>query len=138
MSSISPLRNRYWVWAVGWGLLLAAASRGDPPAGGGEKEVGASRPLPAKVVRAWQQAGAEAGWLRVEEHGGWWFFHPLDESPRAGDMPGFRIRFWRAGFLSGLPAPQQPFGLDLGGAPVTDAELKELAGLKNLQKVADG
>jgi internalin A len=53
-------------------------------------------------------------------------------------MPGFEIRPWRERVVAKLPPPQQSFGLDLSFTEVTDAGLKELAGLKGLQTLRLG
>src|SRR5262249_25947090 len=63
---------------------------------------------------------------------------------RVGDMPVFRFsRLWELHTVERLPAPTQPFGIDLRGidlpsdvkldVEVLDARLKELAGLKELR-----
>src|SRR5262249_55083470 len=88
------------------------------------------RPLPREIIEAWQQAGAEVGWMRVGEHG-YHFFLPEKEG-KAGDQPAFRFATWREGLLAKLPAPARAFGLSLDGTQITDAGLKELASLKNL------
>ena len=48
-------------------------------------------------------------------------------------MPAFRLVVWKAGVFAELPVPPVAFELDLGNTEVTDAGLKELAGLKSLQ-----
>jgi hypothetical protein len=47
-------------------------------------------------------------------------------------LPGFRVSPLADGKFPHLPKVSVPFALDLGGMQVTDAGLKELAGLKNL------
>jgi RNA polymerase sigma factor (sigma-70 family) len=120
----------------------ALARRGTTPfrPGGAEQQPAKDRPpepLPEAIVKAWKDAGAEVGWMRPGSAG---FFRSLglfdlgEEKP--GDLPGFLFSEWRQGVLAKLPDPARPFGLWLGGAQVTDAGLKELAGLaglKNLQ-----
>jgi RNA polymerase sigma factor (sigma-70 family) len=120
----------------------APARRGTAPfrPGGAEQQPAKDRPpepLPEAIVKAWKDAGAEVGWMRPGSAG---FFRSLglfdlgEEKP--GDLPGFLFSEWRQGVLAKLPDPARPFGLWLGGAQVTDAGLKELAGLaglKNLQ-----
>src|SRR5262245_62373163 len=68
-------------------------------------------------------------------------FHFPGPRPVAGSPPKL---FLPEVVLTGLPDPGVPFGLSLFTTSVTDAELKELAGLKSLQalnlgqtKVAD-
>jgi len=50
-------------------------------------------------------------------------------------VPALQLTEWEAGVVRKLPAPKVPFGLALVFAGVTDAGLKELAGLKSLQKL---
>ena len=110
--------------------------------------------LPQPIVDAWTQAGAEVGWVRLDSGGRFQFipasatkpigggFHsgipngPVYPGPKggdqAGDLAGFKIILWREGAIARLPVPQQPFGIFLA-ADVTDASLKELAGLNTLQ-----
>jgi RNA polymerase sigma factor (sigma-70 family) len=123
-------------------LLGAPARRGTTPFRPGDAEPPPAKdrppePLPEAIVKAWKDAGAEVGWMRPGSAG---FFRSLglfdlgEEKP--GDLPGFLFSEWRQGVLAKLPDPARPFGLWLGGAQVTDAGLKELAGLaglKNLQ-----
>src|SRR5262245_21432974 len=73
--------------------------------------------IPKDVVIAWRKfVGAEFGHLNA--------------GPRS--VPGFTVKFWRKGWLSKAPAPEQPFGLQLRSSSITDAALMELAGLKKL------
>src|SRR5262245_36261627 len=91
-------------------------------------------PVPAAIVTAWQDAGAQVGWQRSI---GPDIIPYLDfvEGGRGkrGDLPAFRFVTWKDGLIAKLPDVGRPFGLDLAGAQVTDAGLKELAGLKSLQ-----
>ena len=48
-------------------------------------------------------------------------------------MPVFQFSEWKEGVLAKLPDPGTAFGLSLNATNVTDAGLKELAGLKSLQ-----
>ncbi len=50
-------------------------------------------------------------------------------------IPAFRLTNWQEGVLAKLPQTQVPFGLDLGDTDVTDAGLKELAGLMSPQSL---
>ena len=113
--------------------------------------------LPVVLVSVWKKAGASVGWIRV---GGFGQFGLSDvgisgsnfgKGSRGlnfdvkGEMPAFSFsgsysshrrgstNKWELGFVADLPQPQTPFGLDLTGTTVTEAGLKELAGLKNLQ-----
>ena len=49
------------------------------------------------------------------------------------DVPIFQFKLFPTGKLNGLPPPEVPFSLTLSNSQVTDAGLKELAGLKQLQ-----
>ncbi len=89
------------------------------------------KPLPKEIVEAWKKAGAEVGWMRVNKFGSLEFL-PVKEG-KLGDLPAFRFSRWQEGRLAKLSAPAAAFGLDLRGAQVTGAGLKELAGFKSLQ-----
>ena len=87
--------------------------------------------LPEAIVKAWKEAGAGVGWMPVDKNGffRFWGVHV------PGDLPAFGFSVWKEGQLAKLPAPMTPFGLSLFHAQVTDAGLKELAGLKSLQSL---
>jgi hypothetical protein len=128
MSKHEPSRPR-----VGWvGVTLLALLRADVTTGAGDQA--APKPLPPEVVRAWEKAGAEVGWMGSVE-AGVLRFRAGDEG-KAGEVPGFRF-VWKAGVLPKLAPPAAPFGLDIGLAfKVKDADLKELAALKHLQMLS--
>jgi internalin A len=114
-------------------LVTSVLSRSDGPL---SEKKDPPKPLPEEIVTAWKKAGAEVGWMRVDNFD---LLKPQTEGV-PGDLPafGFSDRAfmglpWEEGMLAKLPAPAAAFGLDLGFTPVTDAGLKELAGLKNLQ-----
>lgn len=86
------------------------------------------KPLPEHIVKAWKDAGATVGWMKVEKSGALSFV----EKPEAGAIPAFRFPKWKDGLVAKLPIPEAPFGLDLSKTEVMDAGLKELAKLKNL------
>ncbi len=86
------------------------------------------KPLPDNIVKAWKDAGATIGWMKVEASGGLAF----TEKPEAGAIPAFRFPNWKDGVVPKLPVPEVAFGLDLSKSDVTDTALKELAKLKNL------
>src|SRR5262245_50317493 len=85
------------------------------------------------VIKAWGQAGLRSGW-----HGRglsrWqvWAFH-ASPAGLTDALPAFRPRRPEQPELPALPDPKVPFALDLSGTEVTDAGLKELAGLKSLR-----
>src|SRR5262249_24957893 len=88
------------------------------------------QPLPRELVAAWTKAGATAGWMIVEP----WAvpFREAAEGKR-GEVPAFVFGKWPEGVVGQLPQPQRAFGLVLRATQVTNADLKELAGLKELQ-----
>ncbi len=99
----------------------------------------APKPLPDDIVRAWKEAGAEVGWLRVHPAGFPAFVEFVHEQAgKPGDLPAFGLAHWPEGRLAKLPAPASAFGLDLRSPQVADAELKELVGLKSLQTLSLG
>jgi internalin A len=112
-------------------------------------------PEPA-VIAAWENAGAEFGWLGSDD-AGWWRFSAARVTDRES-VPCFFLPAWPQAGVKTLPAPKVPFAvkiapklpaadaqlrelggfgqlrtLDLGETAVTDAGLKELAALKQLQ-----
>jgi internalin A len=89
-------------------------------------------PLPADVVAAWQKAGAVPGWLGVDDKRGILEFR-RGAAGKAGEVAAFSLRDWEPGVLGKLPPPGLPFALSLVETQMTDAGLKELAGLKQLQ-----
>src|SRR5205085_58971 len=80
---------------------------------------------------AWEKAGAKAGWMRINQFGFVDIINSKESKP--GDLPTFAFPSWKDGVLPKLPAPEGPFGLYLFRTPITDAGLKELTGLKQLQ-----
>src|SRR5438093_6762019 len=100
-----------------------------PPAKDGPPE-----PLPETIVTAWKNAGAEVGWMRFM---GILQFVPAEQG-KPGDLPAFRFSPWRRGLLADLPDPGRAFALDLSFTDLTDAGLKELAGLKSLEMLGIG
>ncbi len=97
--------------------------------------------LPLDIIEAWQKAWADVGWMGVFENGWLSFFRDEKEARayRGGEnllataLRSFRFVHWTPGVIGNLPAPKAAFGLCLQRTQVTDAGLKELAGLKNLQ-----
>ncbi len=93
--------------------------------------------LPAAVAQAWSAAGAEIGWAGRDAYARP-IFRPAGSSPEAGDTPAFRISAWTLGLLARLPAPNRPFALELGKSGITDAGLKEVAGMVHLTRLGLG
>jgi hypothetical protein len=86
--------------------------------------------MPAVAVLAsWQQVGAVCGWIAIDALGQQRFQR---ERPASGSLPAFRFNQFPTGAVNTLPAPDVPFGLWLGTS-TKDADLQELAGLKQLQ-----
>ncbi|HMF16003.1 MAG TPA: hypothetical protein VKE98_02300, partial [Gemmataceae bacterium] len=111
--------------AFGFFLLLVPEGLGKPPGDG-------AKGLPASVRLAWEKAGAISGWMSQGRFGEWSFRDGAGEG-KAGELPVFGWSKWEAGLIPQLPAPKQSFGLHLMGSEVTDAGLKELAPLKQLE-----
>lgn len=90
------------------------------------------KPLPETTIKAWKDAGATVGWMKVETSGSLSFV----EKPEAGAIPAFRFVKWKDDVVAKLPAPEAPFGLDLSETEVADAGLKQLANLKKLTSLS--
>ncbi|WP_088253193.1 leucine-rich repeat domain-containing protein [Fimbriiglobus ruber] len=91
-----------------------------------------------KVIRAWNDAGAEVRWVAIS---GLW-----DDKPTPGCRVGFRFHGWVEGRSDDLPAPDAPFYLDVSfpwpgdeskgiAKEITDGGLKELVKFQNLQSL---
>ena len=91
----------------------------------------APKPLPDNIVKAWKDAGATVGWMKVDPNG----LLSFNEKPEAGAIPAFRFLKWKDGIVAKLPVPEAGFGLDLAKTEVTDSGLKELAKLKKLSSL---
>ena len=86
------------------GFAASAPVKAEPP-----------KPLPAEIVKAWEQAGATVGWARVHDLGDVAFLPATEE--RAGDLPAFWFQLLKEGVAAKLPAPETAFGLELGLTP---------------------
>ncbi|VTR97788.1 leucine-rich repeat domain-containing protein [Tuwongella immobilis] len=84
--------------------------------------------LPEKIVQAWTDAGAQVGWLTVNKFANFRW----EKQATAGSVLAFRFLPGKESVIANLPAPESPFGLNLGIARVTNAGLKVLAGLTSL------
>lgn len=93
---------------------------------------GADEPkaLPRDVTDAWEKAGAMTGWVGRDENGALGF--RAGGPGKKGEVPGFRLVRWEAGALAKLPAPAAAFGLDLSSSTASDADMKALAKMKSL------
>ncbi len=83
------------------------------------------------MVAAWAKAGAEAVWIGQNDFA-LVTFHVGGEG-KEGEVPGFRFKVWQPEVLGRLPQPEGGFGLSFIDTKLTDAGLKELAGLKSLR-----
>jgi len=126
---MQPRRStRRWTVIMMVALALLAACG---PSSYAQNET--SPDLPKQIVQAWKKAGARVGWMSVDRYERLEFYS--EKQDRNGEVPAFRFGVWKAGVLAKLPAPATEFGLNLGYTQVTDAGLKELAGLKSLQSL---
>ena len=86
--------------------------------------------LPPEIVKTWRDVGAAVGRMKMDP----------TEPPKfqaqakggSGAIPVFQFSEWKEGVLAKLPDPGAAFGLSLNATKVTDAGLKELAGLNSL------
>jgi internalin A len=90
----------------------------------------APKPLPPEIVKAWRGIGANVGWMKMDLGDNGPTFQ-VEGEIRA--MTVFQFTEWKEGVLAKMPDPGTRFGLCLSLTKVTDAGLKELAGLKSLQ-----
>jgi hypothetical protein len=112
--------------ALIFAMVLAAGQ-----CGLADDKKGQPMPLPDNVIKAWKEAGATVGWMKVEDSGVLSFI----EKPEAGAIPAFRFAKWKDGVVPKLPVPESLFGLDISGTDLMDAGLKELANFKNLGRL---
>ncbi len=102
------------------------------------------RPRPAtEVIAAWEKSGAVFGsiWMSESQRGNRYLQFRVEPAGRTTTaqktvgavLPAFRFAVFPTGKLSALPPPEVPFGLQLEAPGVTDARLKELAGLEQLR-----
>ena len=89
------------------------------------------RELSKATVDGWENHGFTAGWRGTNPTHQVVFDTELKDLRDA--IPAFKARKSTGDVaLKGLPAPELPFALILGGSEVTDAGLKHFAGLTNL------
>jgi Leucine-rich repeat (LRR) protein len=92
------------------------------------------KPLPNNIIFAWEKAGAQFGWLNLDEQGEEYLtVGSLTGQP--GEIPEFNFSFqrWTPGVFGQLPAPNQNFGLDLSASDISDTDLVELSRFTHLQ-----
>ena len=111
----------------------ARTNRGAEPTTPKEPEAKSPEPIDPKVVAAWEKAGAELQWLRVDPRDGTLTTYP-SKTPRTGDLPAFVLtKAISPAALSRLPRPSAPFALDLSYAKGEDELVKELGAFEELQ-----
>jgi hypothetical protein len=88
------------------------------------------------AATAWQKAGAQVGWMGKESGSPKFNIGPGEMKEL---MPAFSFNYprFQEKFLVGLPDPGVPFGLEFGPT-MTNAGLKQLAGLKSLKALRLG
>ncbi len=90
-------------------------------------------PFPVEITAAWEKAGAQAGWIAPDELGNPVF--RVGVHGQEGEIPAFKFKEWKPGVIGLLPTPKRGFGLSLHYPKMTNAGLKDLAGLKSLQSL---
>lgn len=115
---------------IGWYSHVDVLTQ-DTSQQGKKQTTGESTPT-GGVLEAWKKAGAETGWMTATIEFGNQMFYGAGQRQK-GDLIAFRFTGSPSAILKGLPQPDVPFGLSLRGAKVTDADLKALAPLKQLQ-----
>ncbi len=88
------------------------------------------KPIDPETIAAYKGLRAVFGGMDVTEFGPLWFSPGIQAAAKG--LPGFNFCSLPAGMLRKLPPVQVPFGLDLHEVEVTDADLKDLKGIKNL------
>lgn len=123
------MQARYF--EIGMAMLLLLAGGAGSALAQPEPKSDPPQPLPREIVAAWQKAGAVPGFMGLTSDG--YLAYQEKATGLAGAIPAFQfITAWKDGVVTKLPVPEAAFGLHLTGTQVTDAGLKELAGLKSL------
>jgi len=90
------------------------------------------RPRSAQqVINVWKQAGAKLRWNRVGRPPWSHVVEPVEEEK--GNLRVFALPAWNAASVGRLPEPPFPFGLDLTRCRMTNSGLKPLARFKELR-----
>src|SRR5689334_11713323 len=94
----------------------------------------APKPPRPEIVKEWRTAGAGLGSTGSHMDGSPGRGRSPIEAVDSERIPAFDLGYtrWKEGRIATLPDPGEPFGLDLFLAPITDDDLKELAGLTSL------
>src|SRR5258705_545277 len=80
------------------------------------------------------KGGARVGWMPAGRYG-FANFRARVEGKK-GEIPAFAFSRWTDGVVGKLPQPERPFGLNFRGTQVTEAGLKQLATLRQLQALS--
>ena len=116
-----------WYYLAVLAVLASCGLDGFAGADADKKE--APKPLPREIVKAWRGIGANVGWMKMDLGDNGPTFQ-VEGEIRA--MTVLQFTEWKEGVLAKMPDPGAPFGLCLNLTKMTDAGLKELAGLKSL------
>ena len=99
------------------------------------------KPLPPDVIKAWSGADAVVGWMKdipPDPDSGYSYWEPWREEVEAGAIPAFRFPREKGAAVDKLPDPGVAFGLTYRCRAVETDWLKKLAGLKNLKSLNIG
>jgi hypothetical protein len=97
---------------------------------GGDKQQ-TPKPLWPEIVKAWTGVGAQVGWVQQQPLTPYVTMYVA--KPAAGTIPEFLFPRLQEGVGAKLPDPGTPFQLSVIGA--TNASLKEISSMKNLQSL---
>src|SRR5690348_292891 len=79
--------------------------------GAGPDKKDVPKPLRPEIVKAWRDAGAKVGWMKMYSNG---FVNlSFQEKDEGGAFPAFALFKWKEGVLAKLPDPGAAFGLYL-------------------------
>ena len=87
--------------------------------------------LPKGIVQVWTEAGAQVGWMYLED--GPFPYFSTDKREYNKPIPAFKFSSFKKSVLAKLPDPGVPFGLGLNSTEITDIDLKELSKLTSLK-----
>lgn len=117
------LTGFYFVLLCAQPDLPREAGSGKPPKSAAPKRID------PKTDKAWEAAGAEAGWYFRDAHGS----HMFTNAGAPSYLPAFKFHRFSPGVLSKLPHADEPFALFLPLFQVKDEDLKGLGQHQNVQ-----
>ena len=85
-----------------------------------------------EVLLAWQDAGAEFGWMGIDERSREFSFR-AESTGLLKPLPACRFNVWKEGLIANLPAPDTPFAIDVRRTQFTNAGTKDLARMARLE-----